>query len=137
MDKINIPTMVVVYGTLRTGYYNNKYHLSDQKFLGEFKTKSKFTMFSFGGFPGLLDKGNTSIFCEVYQIDNLNTFNNLDRLEGYPEFYNRKKIDTPWGKAWIYYIEEASNEYSNGNYPLIKSGDWNEFNNVVEELINN
>ncbi len=120
------PQLVAVYGTLRRNHGNYKYFLEDQKFIGEFKTEPIYTMLSNGGFPMVFLNGETSIVCEVFHVISQDTLQELDGLEGYPNFYNRKQVTTPWGDAWMYFINGDSKEYSNGR-PEIKSGDWNEF----------
>lgn len=123
MNKIEYktPCLVCVYGTLRRNQGNHR-RLADSKFLGEFKTDPNFTMFSMGGFPGIFLNGKNSIICEVFEVADDRTMQSLDSLEGYPDFYNRTQIDTPWGKAWVYHIEESNRH--GYNYPIIESGDW-------------
>jgi gamma-glutamylcyclotransferase (GGCT)/AIG2-like uncharacterized protein YtfP len=120
--EFKIPSLICVYGTLRRGHGNHRI-LENSEFLGEFRTENGYTMISLGGFPGLLLDGKDSIVCEVFKVDNKSTAQRLDMLEGYPNFYNRTQIDTPWGKAWVYYLEH--NEYKLSRYPIIEEGDWN------------
>ncbi|NIP41348.1 MAG: gamma-glutamylcyclotransferase, partial [candidate division Zixibacteria bacterium] len=77
-----------------------------------------YTMYSLGGFPAVELSGTTAITGEVYEVDD-QTFANLDRLEGYPSFYNRIMIDTEHGEAWMYYIEDCS-RFSD----VVKNGTW-------------
>lgn len=117
MDKI----LVFCYGTLKQGhgnYQNLLEGVSGVKFLGGYMTPSKYTMYSLGGFPGVREEGSTPITGEVYQIPQ-NVFERLDRLEGYPSFYDRKMIPTTWGEAWIYLV---SKEYTNNH--IITNGIW-------------
>lgn len=58
-----------------------------------------------GGFPGLRLNGEDSIKIEVYEI-NEDTAKDIDNLEGYPHFYNRKLTSTKFGDAWIYFNEK-------------------------------
>jgi gamma-glutamylcyclotransferase (GGCT)/AIG2-like uncharacterized protein YtfP len=93
-------SQVFVYGTLRKSQVNH--HLLEHAiYLGVFKTETNYKMFHLGGYPGVVKGGNSSIEGEVYRIDAL-TMSHLDRLEGYPVYYTRELISTPWGKAWIY-----------------------------------
>lgn len=113
--------LVFTYGTLKQGHGNYQRLLegiSGVKFLGSYVTPSKYTMYSLGGFPGVREEGNTPITGEVYQIPEI-VFKRLDRLEGYPSFYDRKKIPTKWGEAWIYLV---SKEYINNH--IVISGIW-------------
>lgn len=111
-------TLVAVYGSLRSGMHNNLL-LSSSKLMGEDKVKG-FTMLDWGSFPALIESDNTDdITIEVYSVDDP-SFARLDRLEGYPSFYNRKIINTSHGEAWVYFIKEGNK----GNYNIVESGDW-------------
>lgn len=116
---------VFVYGTLLEGYGNHKYFLSNAKKLGEHITSPNYTMLHLGGFPGVIQEGDTAIKGEVYEVSE-EELRRLDRLEGYDlasptsGLYNRKEIHTEWGKAWIYIY----NYYNNYNYNTIPSGSW-------------
>ena len=39
----------------------------------------------------------------VWEV-NEDTFQVLDQIEGYPDFYDRKLVHTTEGKAWMYYL---------------------------------
>ena len=110
--------LVAVFGSLRKGHGNNIL-LQNEKFLGTTKTKDKFKMFSFGAFPGLNINGDTNIVVDVYRIKNNHTPDRLDMLEGYPDFYNRKKINTKFGDAWIYFNEDNLEDRL-----VVENGDW-------------
>lgn len=113
---------IFVYGTLRKGGSNHRL-LEKSKFVGVHITQNEYTMVDFGPFPALLEEGVTPITGEVYEIDNPTALA-IDRLEGYPHLYQRKVIDTEYGKALVYYIEDIS-EYSRGRaLPIIESGVW-------------
>lgn len=123
MGKNNL---VAVYGTLRKDQGNWKWALSDSEtaeMLGEERIKG-FGMVSLGGFPAVYTdtENEEGIQSEIYAVND-NVFYSLDRLEGYPHFYNRKEIDTQYGKAWIYFIDSYSKESSN----QIEDGDWIKF----------
>jgi len=111
--------LVAVFGSLKKGFGNHRV-IGDSEFLGTTKTEPKFTMFSFGGFPGLLLEGNTSIEVEVYDVTNREIMNGLDRLEGYPSFYDRTQIETEFGDAWIYFNKSRNLEH----HSIIESGVW-------------
>lgn len=114
-------SLVFVYGTLKQGHGNHQHFLessSGVNFLGSYVTPSRYTMYALGGFPGVREGGTTPITGEVYQIPE-NVFKRLDRLEGYPSFYGRKKIPTKFGEAWIYLVSE---EYVNDH--IVTSGIW-------------
>ena len=121
MEKNKI--LVSVYGSLRKTMSNHQYYLSSSEYKGTFSTEPEYTLHSLSYYPGLKLDGNTSIVMEVYEVDE-ETLKNLNRLEGYrpgetSTFYDRIKINTPWGKAFTYiYVNELSKE------SIVESGDW-------------
>lgn len=112
-------TLVAVYGSLKQGNGNHLL-LDGSEFKGVDGTLPEYTMYSMGGFPCVTEGGSTSIHVEVYEVED-GVFNRLDRLEGYPSFYNRKEIDTMYGKAWMYYIKDGS--YL-GELNIVDTGRW-------------
>lgn len=109
---------VAVYGTLRQGFGNHRL-LEHSKFLGKTKTDAIFSMHG-RIVPWISNGGDTQITVEVYEIDE-QTLQSLDWLEGYPNYYDRQIINTEFGEAWIYFIDNRLV----GNY--IESGDWAEY----------
>ena len=121
MEKIEL---VAVYGSLRKGFHNSHY-LEGCKCLGEFDTNPIYDLYAVcSSFPGLIEKGNTSIRMEVYSTSN-KVREQIDRLEGYDadnkdkNHYNKIVIDTPFGKAFTYIYN-----HSTVRFPKIESGDW-------------
>ena len=111
--------LVAVYGSLRKGLHNHSL-LERADFLGT-DVIAGFKMYSLGGFPFITHDDATyddRIFIEVYSV-NPNEMRRLDMLEGYPSFYNRELVQTQYGQAWIYFID---NEVA-GHDPVI-DGDW-------------
>jgi gamma-glutamylcyclotransferase (GGCT)/AIG2-like uncharacterized protein YtfP len=111
-DKI----LVVVYGTLKKHKSNHRL-MADSKFLGH--TDVKGTMYSLGMFPAVALEGEYTIKGEVYEVDQ-HTLTRLDGLEGYPDFYDRALVPTPYGPSWIYTMPKEQLE----DYQVIKSGCW-------------
>jgi len=113
---------VFAYGTLRVGQGNYSYLLKDEpgvKYLGE-DTIEGFTMIHLGGFPALIENNFVEDFAEirvatkvvgdVFEVND-ETMTNLDALEGYPTFYNRKEVETENnGTCWVYYHENLSKD---------------------------
>jgi gamma-glutamylcyclotransferase (GGCT)/AIG2-like uncharacterized protein YtfP len=114
---------ITVYGSLLEGLGNWKWHLDNKesKKLGEHILEGGFKMISLGGFPGLIpdEKVNNKIFVETYEVSD-NVFKSVERLEGYPSFYNRRKVETPFGESEIYVLASAR-DYSDKN--LVPAGE--------------
>lgn len=98
-------TLVLVYGSLKKGFGNHGC-LGDSPMLGTVITPPEYTMYSLGGFPGVVLGGDTAISGEVYEVTDA-TLARLDRLEGVPTFYDRHLIDTPYGQAIIYILQDT------------------------------
>ena len=111
--------LVAVYGSLKKGYGNHVL-LENSKYLGCTDTYPEWTMYGMGGFPCICMGGETPIHIEVYDVDE-GTFQDLDMLEGYPNFYNRLRTPTKFGDAWIYYIKDESEV---DHLPIIEHGVW-------------
>lgn len=112
--------LVAVYGSLKKGRGNNSL-LRDSRFVGKSRTDEEYTMYSLGAFPAVCLNGSTSVAVEVYEI-NQRTFERLDRLEGYPSFYNRLVVDTEYGPAWMYYIEQE--DELRRRCKVVPQGEW-------------
>lgn len=123
-------TIVAVYGSLRQGLGNHRLLENDGvNFLGNGETLSNATMISMGAFPAITqpsaEGGNYPIRVEVYEVDEP-TFQSLERLEGYPTFYDREEVqvvmsDKTTIKANIYFIARCD-ERNVSN--ILDHGDW-------------
>ena len=112
--------MVFVYGTLKQGFSNH--HVmkrANGRFVGTHNTDPWYTMIKMGTFPGVVVGGETSIKGEVFEVDSLVP---LDRLEGYPGFYNRRLIETDYGPAWMYILADRHKNVD--MYVKVVSGKW-------------
>ena len=94
-----------VYGTLKKGFRNAVY-LENARCLGEFITDPVYAMYDFGNYPAVSEMGKTAIEGEVYEIDK-ELLASIDRLERYPEYYQRMLIETSFGSAWMYVVNES------------------------------
>jgi len=93
-----------VYGSLKRGFHNASY-LSSACFLGAHTTRAEYSMYDFGNYPAVCASGSTCIVGEVYQICE-QLLASTDRLEWYPDFYQRVLINTDHGEAWMYIVSE-------------------------------
>ena len=113
-----VKTRVFVYGTLKQGFYNHRVmQHAGGTFVGEDTTKGQ--MYSRGAFPMVDISKDGRILGEIYELEEEN-LKILDRLEGYPTFYNRSQIDTGHGRVWIYHVERE--KYP--QLPIIETGVW-------------
>lgn len=123
--------LVFVYGSLMRGYSNHRLlERGRASYLGRATTRASYTLVDLVSFPGMLEGGHTRVRGEVYQIDSA-TLAHLDRLEGHPRFYQRKRVALgPFTRRlrtaltgsgiWTYVL--PAEEY--GQRPEIPSGDW-------------
>lgn len=100
-------TKVFVYGTLKKGgrLSLEDYGEEHAKLLGNAVTRPQYTMWSLQHFPAVTFGGNTKISGEVWEVSD-KVFAELDIIEGYPSFYDRKVIQTSLGKAWMYFLDD-------------------------------
>ncbi len=113
---------IAVYGSLRKGFGNNRL-IADSEQLTTEVVKIPYKMVSLGGFPGLVPvKEPQDITIEVWNVDD-QTYRNVERLEGYPHFYQKDTIQTSEGDADVYVL--LSGEFA--NYAAIEGGDWKEY----------
>jgi len=86
--------MLFVYGSLKKGFDNHHLLSRYTRRIGKAITVSKFGMFgdSFGNYPYLIPVPLMRIHGELYEIQREELMEKLDRFEGYPDYYERKKI---------------------------------------------
>lgn len=115
--------LVFAYGTLMGGFGNSLVEAAEREgFHAEFKGNDVIvgTMYSLGGYPcvKLFGFDTSQVHGEVFETDEQGLAW-MDRLEGYPSFYDRTLIETKYGEAWIYHIENE--RYHN---TPVESGSW-------------
>lgn len=121
MDKAQ--ELIAVYGSLRKGYGNHAI-LKDAELVSTEVVNIPFKMVSLGGFPGLVpDESNHNITIEIYRV-NETEYRRVERLEGYPHFYQKALINTSQGELEVYVLNDPM--YKNDNH--VESGDWIEYN---------
>lgn len=117
---------VSVYGTLKRGFGAN-FKLRDSEMIDAGFHSLPFQMVSLGAFPALIpseDKLN-DIYLETYDIsdNSMSIMEVLDRYEGYPDFYDRKKIELGLGAmSWVYFMKDKPGRVNDGL--IVKSGKW-------------
>lgn len=117
-------TKVFVYGTLLKGFGNN-HLLNNSTFICDAIMRG-LKMFDLGFYPACIVTNNPNdiIVGEVYEVTWGKLMGELDRLEGYPRYYDRieKEFESEdfEDDAWIYI---QSNYQVKGN-PVIASGNW-------------
>ena len=114
----NLNEKVFVYGTLRrdgacpiTRTYGGEY-------LGVCLIPGRLRSIS-DAFPALVESKDGLVTGEVYRISD-SILARLDTYEGYPQFYQRKRVSTYFGTAWVYYMEKDPERTA----AYISSGDW-------------
>ncbi len=87
--------LLFVYGSLKKGFDNHNLLNKYAKRLGKAHTVKKFSMFedSFGNYPYIVDVPHSKIKGELYQINRAELMQRIDRFEGVPDYYVRKKIE--------------------------------------------
>eukprot|EP01012_Entosiphon_sulcatum_P017349 TRINITY_DN22135_c0_g1_i1.p1 TRINITY_DN22135_c0_g1~~TRINITY_DN22135_c0_g1_i1.p1 ORF type:complete len:155 (-),score=17.68 TRINITY_DN22135_c0_g1_i1:8-442(-) len=135
MAALGAVVYLAAYGSLRTGLENAGMNAAaEATSVGEGWTNSPavlarfgqqyFPMLSLHAFDGATPK---PVRVEVFATTQNGIEQHYDRLEGYPEFYNRSRIgvildDGREVEAWIYHIEDATRRGQ-----IVDSGDWKEF----------
>lgn len=118
--------LVAVYGTLKRGEHNSQRYMNGAIFVGDGRTSMRYPMY-IAGIPYVYDipgeGGN--IVVEVYRVSQDDLTGKLDRLEGHPSFYCRKKTQVVLHKnvvvtAWLYFMNgtppQNARSYVNYSY---------------------
>jgi len=97
---------LLVYGTLKRGRGNN-FHLETSKFLREDLTANASYFMTHVGFPQVSEKEDGHfIKGELWEVSE-HDLPHVDRLEGHPDWYERKEVELMSGeKAWMYIMPE-------------------------------
>jgi gamma-glutamylcyclotransferase (GGCT)/AIG2-like uncharacterized protein YtfP len=135
--------VVYVYGSLRNGLHNHGYlngsfsssFGAKPTFLGTRKVKG-FDLYpisaSSPSYPFAVPSDG-EIIVEAYKVSDIGDMINLDRLEGYPSFYDRKVVeDSEGNKGWVYFIDPTRSEGNMNTFNSVKkykvhNGDWKQF----------
>ena len=111
--------LLAVYGTLKRGKSNHRVIERGCVYHGT-TWVTGWTMYDLGAYPAIVpDTEDGAISVELFGVPDLVA---TDRLEGYPGYYNRKQINTPQGKAWIYYMDPG--KYDLTDIQIVARGVW-------------
>lgn len=123
---MKIGDLCFVYGSLRHGLGNHwLFENGERHEDGIIPQSEGFLMHSLGPFPALQADSEeaTDIVVEVYLCDTQERIHSLDRLEGYPKFYDRRMVTLVDGrKGWVYFQHEVRSTAAK-----VLSGDWSQF----------
>jgi len=107
-----------VYGSLLSGLHNHRL-LETSTMLGAWTTEPLFELVDLGSYPAVLEDGTTAIRGEVYEVTD-DVYADVERLEGYPSYYGRITLDSPYGEVEMYTLSNA------GTRESVEHGDWRE-----------
>ncbi len=107
-----------VYGTLLRGEDNHG-QVRGARFITEARTEACYRLVEMGGYPALLEAGDTAIAGEIYEVDDA-LLADLDAFEDVPELYERKPLRLVGHEAEGYVMRA---ERARGR-PVIASGDY-------------
>ena len=106
---------VFVYGTLKSGGQVRGVDMFGDHSEIQGKAKTEFPdydMADLGGFPAVVLGGEHYIEGEVWKVSQW-LADKIDDIEGYPTFYNKKKVPTSQGNAIMYFMDRESVEQYN------------------------
>ena len=99
---------VFVYGTLKDGHGNNAWMPEGAELLTR-DTVHNHAIYDLGPFPAVTKEVGEYVIGEVWEVSSLDR---LDILEGYPELYNRKVVQTESGhEVWMYFMHSLEHEF--------------------------
>ena len=107
---------VFVYGTLKSGGEIRGLNQFGEgaSIVGKAKTKyPDYEMSDLGAFPGVFLNGKFHIQGEVWEVSD-KVLEQLDAIEGYPDFYIKLVVHTTQGKAWMYFLPDKGYEQYKG-----------------------
>lgn len=114
-------TLLFVYGTTMSGEQNHAL-MTGARFLATGKTKAEFDLVDLGGFPAMIQGGDTRVNGEVYAI-NAGGVRAMDEVEDHPEYFRRMNVELEGGPSVNCYVLPVDHGRP---FPRIVSGDWRE-----------
>ena len=103
-NEKDICIYLFVYGSLKKGFDNHDLLKKDAILIGEAETVKKFGLFedSFGNYPYLTDRSSEHrVKGELYKIRCRRLLTRIDKFEGHPDFYQRKRILVRSGNHFV------------------------------------
>ena len=80
-----------------------------------------YDLIDLGSFPAVIKNGTYKIQGEVWEVSD-EVMEQLDAIEGYPDFYQRELTHTTMGKAHMYYLNrDAFTGLNNEESPQIET----------------
>lgn len=117
---------VFVYGTLKSGYGNNRSLLSNATLVGDATTTDGcyglYAISDSDAFP-IMTEGEGDVRGEVWFVTD-EELEDLDRLEGHPSFYTRVKVNTTLGECWGYFYTHTHGHHLNNIHTDGKVFSW-------------
>ena len=115
---------VFVYGTLKSGgMIRGLDGFGDEAtIVGKAVTNyPDYDLIDLGSFPAVIKNGTYKIQGEVWEVTD-EVMEQLDAIEGYPDFYQRELTHTTMGKAHMYYLNrDAFTGLNNEESPQIET----------------
>lgn len=95
---------IAVYGSLRKGMGNHRL-IKDAQYVDTHIVSLPMKMISYGAFPALIpSQERHEVVIETYDL-NPREYADVERLEGYPHFYDKYEFTEPNGQACeIYFV---------------------------------
>ncbi|MCL4147345.1 UNVERIFIED_CONTAM: hypothetical protein GTU68_016391 [Idotea baltica] len=94
--------------------------LTGARFLATGQTKAEFDLVDLGGFPGMVQGGETRVNGEVYAVTP-GGVRFMDEVEDHPEYFRRTHVELENGPSVDCYILPVAHGRP---FPRITSGDW-------------
>ncbi|MFN3876583.1 MAG: gamma-glutamylcyclotransferase, partial [Flavobacteriales bacterium] len=93
--------LLFVYGTLMRGQPAHRLMRRARLLISHATTPVGFTLYDLGPYPAAVRQGSGRVYGELYAVPSV-LLRRLDTYERCPQEYQRSKILTPRGAAWIY-----------------------------------
>lgn len=117
---------VFVYGTLKPGFHFGDMYLSQWECSGQKAIRGSLHMVNCGTYAGLNLNGNDVVYGYIFNVDS-RMLKVLDKVEGCPNFYQRKKVTALYSgeEVWTYeYVNseefEEDNRIEHGTFEYVK-----------------